>query len=169
MKYVMEIRDLTNEGKQLNEICEVSKVNCEIMTKEINILAESHYQAICSYFEHLFHEVDKLGVNSFRVASYGDGIILCYNKNREHCLYIKQCVNSYRYEWMDTSWRQSICINKHLYQDQSVFSTLLGYWSLFKEAVNESINKKIKEVEEANSKKNADLSHTLNFYQNFKI
>lgn len=61
--YMMEIRDLTNEAKELNaQAIKVKSFEQEV-NKQISIMAENHISAIASYLNHQLDEVVKFTTN----------------------------------------------------------------------------------------------------------
>ena len=58
--YIMTIRDLSNEAKELNAQAVKVKAFEEGVKKEIKIISESHIAAIASYLNHQLDEVMKI-------------------------------------------------------------------------------------------------------------
>ena len=176
MTYTIEIRDLTNEGKELKVLKEDVNSNCEIRTKKIEILAENHINAICSYFKHIKEEIDKLELNGFnsQVLGYDSLSTKCvfYISNGEMKLNITPTGYSYlktfkidieNMKIAQCGYASTICGCKEYLKE------LMRDWEELKKNINANISKEIERIKKETNLKEINSKEELSFFENFTI
>lgn len=172
--YIVEIRDLTNEVRELNaQAVKVNTFEAEV-NKRIKFLAENHISAITSYLNHQLNEVMKF-TETFYVSldSSGSKIYVRFLKKKDGIIFILG-IQPYYYSQGDefiigkdnslkTEFNQS-------FSDYSKYvEILIGSWKRLKKALQEAISKKLASVQEENIKKQKTLEQKLSVYENFEL
>lgn len=172
--YTMEIRDLTNEARELNtQAVKVNTFEAEAK-QEIKIMAENHISAIASYLNHQLNEVVKFTKSFY--ASYdssGDKIYIRVQKRNDIIVFILGIQPGYcSYEQEFIIGKDNSMMNKYsksLSNYPEHTEVLLNYWKFFKRALQEAISKKLASVQEENIKKQKTLESKLSLYENFEL
>lgn len=172
--YVMTIRDLSNEARELNaQEIEVKSFEEEV-NKRVSIMAENHLSAITSYLNHQLDEVAKF-TNSFSVEIFDfeedERIGLWIEKKKEGILYVLK-IKPYGYSAMNfviNDFNGRSC-EARINEITSIFSeTLIKNWSKLKKQLQYNIQTKITDIQKANEEKQIRLKEKLALYENFEI
>lgn len=172
--YTMEIRDLTNEARELN--AQAIKVNTfEVEAKRrIEVMAKNHISAIASYLNHQLDEVVKFTTN-FHAECYDmdERIGVRIEKRGEDVIYVL-IIKPFCY-----SNTTSFIINSPkywLYEDFSVIEkfpfhaeTLIKNWLKLKKQLSYNIKVKIESLQKENKEKQDELQRRLSLYENFEL
>lgn len=172
--YMMEIRDLTNEAKELNaQAIEVKSFEKEV-NRRVSVMAENHLSAIASYLNHQLDEIVKF-TNSFNVEVFDfeedEKVSLWIEKKKESVLYVLK-IKPYGYSAMNfviNDFNGRSC-EARINEITPIFSeTLIKNWSKLKKQLQYNIQKEVDDVQRKNEEKQARLREKLALYENFEI
>ena len=175
--YIMTIRDLSNEAKELNVQAVKVKAFEEEVKKEIKIISESHITAIASYLNHQLDEVMKI-TDCFQAyfSNFEKNIRLEAKRGKDgNCRYYLH-IKPYHYTTpttfivkRDNTIVKKNTANESLGEYEYELMVLLEYWREFKNEINESIAHKIKTIQVSNMEEQKRLKRKLSLYENFEL
>lgn len=172
--YIMEIRDLTNEARELNaQTFKVNTFEAEAK-KEIEVMAENHIFAIASYLNHQLSEVEKF-TKSFYASyeSFGSRIYIRIRKRNGETIFVLGIQPDYCSDLQEFIIGKDNSIKSEYHKSLSNCSehieVLLRCWKFFKNALQEAISKKLVSIQEENVKKQETLESKLSLYENFEL
>lgn len=174
--YMMEIRDLTNEAKELNAQAIEIKTFEKQAQKKIEILAENHISAIASCLNHQLDEIIKI-TNRFQVyySFFDKSIQLDIRKKGDDYYYLLR-IKPYHYtEGTTFIIRKDNTIVTYPSMDKTLnncefeLETILELWKGFKEGIAKAIENKIKEIQRTNIEKQKAMQNKVSLYENFEI
>lgn len=180
--YIVEIRDLTFEAKELNAQSMRLKKFEEETRKEIKVLAETHVSAIVSYLNHQLNEITKFTsyfhaeyyVNNTEFSGGDERITVKIEKSQEGLVYIlsikPQCyfestnfiLNSKDYHYCHSWTGLAETFPSHA-------EALIKNWKKLKHEIQERIKITIKDLQEENQKAQINLNNKLALYENFEL
>ena len=174
--YIMTIRDLSNEARELNAQNITIKSFEEEVNKKVQIMAKNHITAITSYLNHQLDEVAKF-TNHFYAGIYlmEERIEINIEKRGSDIVYVLRIKP---YAWStSTSFivnnPNSRCCEMFLFEINQKApthaETLIKNWNIFKQQLQRSIKDRINEIQKANEKKQSQLQEKLSMYENFEL
>ena len=174
--YIMTIRDLSNEARELNAQNIAIKSFEEEVNKKIQIMAKNHIAAITSYLNRQLDEIAKFttyfsaGIYEneeriiIKIEKRGEDIIYFVNiKPRSFSAFTDFAINKPNFLCRELSFSRI---------DEIALihaETLIKNWNKLKRQLINNIKVRIDEIQKENEEKQARLQKKLSLYENFEL
>jgi len=171
MKYILEIRDLSNEGKQIQDVRKDYNINSSNLKTYIELLSNSHVLAIASYLKHTFDEVKKITSNLSVKIQYDSVRLYFFPLRNEIKLvlttggYLKSFL--YNEEVGFKIEGCNISLSNPINKDYLLL--LLKEWENLKKAIDEEIYKSIESQSNQMNKTINELCYTKEILNKFSV
>lgn len=173
--YIMTIRDLSNEARELNAQAIKIKAFEEEVEKKVQVMAESHVSAIASYLNHQLNEIAKFTTRfSAGICENDERIIVKIEKRGNDIVYLVSIKPLYH-----NNFTNFIISSNSKYYDALLsdinkkspvcMETLIKNWSKLKKQLFYNIKTRIEEIQRANEIEQAQLKEKLALYENFEL
>lgn len=174
MKYILEIRDLTNEERQLKEVRRDYNITSNNLKSNIDIVAKSHVVAMGGYLRHMYDQVMKVTTNlSIENVRYHN-IMLYFNKpktERDIGLLITSGCCMYKFKYSEEHGIIESVTSSPLsdpYFEKYLLLLVKG-WDDLKEAINSEIEKCLENQGKSMEKNIEKLEYKKKLLDNFEV
>lgn len=163
MKYILEIRDLTNESRSLKEAKKDFNIQINDIKKDIEITAKNHVVAMGEYLKHMHREVLKI-TDSLSTEGFG---VRVYFRKEYFTLYIRDfsahCDMCFKYDSEHGLVHERYLVPLSNPEMQKLLLHLVKEWGNLKSDIQKAINSYLanenktmkKNIESATSAKEA--------------
>lgn len=174
--YIMTIRDLSNEARELNAQAIKIKAFEEEVEKKVQVMAESHVSAIASYLNHQLDEIARFTTRfSAGICENDERIIIKIEKRNENIVYLISIKPRYYLNFMDFVINSS---NSKYFEipltgiSKKAFAyaeALIRNWTKLKKELSHKIKVEIDYIQKNNEEKQHQLQEKLALYENFEL